>query len=42
MSLLYQYSKAERIEEGLANILNKALKNGSDDNISFSAYANFK
>ncbi|MGL4617393.1 MAG: protein phosphatase 2C domain-containing protein [Mycoplasmoidaceae bacterium] len=42
MDLLYKYFKEEKIEEGLDNIINQALKNGSDDNISFSAYANFK
>ena len=40
--LLYKYFKEENIEEGLENIIKKALKNGSDDNISFSPYANFK
>lgn len=42
MNLLYKYFREENIEEGLDNIIKKALKNGSDDNISFSAYANFK
>ncbi len=42
IDLLYKYFESKNIEKSLDNIIKHTLENGSDDNISFSAYANFK
>ncbi|MGL4647663.1 MAG: PP2C family protein-serine/threonine phosphatase [Mycoplasmoidaceae bacterium] len=42
IDLLYRYFQEEDIKQSLDEIIKDALANGSDDNISFSAYANFK